>query len=123
MQKEKDAIENIFGNITPPAGTAGLASDPVGGMGRLIAFGIRATFITAGIFLLIYLLWGGFDWISSGGDKERVSKARDKITQAIIGIIIIVASITIFQVVAGNMLGIIEVKEGQGWIFELPTLK
>ncbi len=120
MQKN---IENIFGNITPPAGTAGLASDPVGGLGKLIVFGIRTTLITAGIFLLVYLLWGGFDWISSGGDKERVSKARDKITQAIIGIIIITASLTIFQVVAGNILGIIEVKQGQGWIFELPTLK
>lgn len=117
------SVDDIFDfkKIKPPSGAQGFSGDPVGGFGSLIATGIRITLLTAGIFLLVYMLWGGIDWITSGGEKEKIAKARDKITEALIGMIIIVAALTIFQVVAGNILGIIKVD--QGWTFELPTLK
>src|SRR5438046_2839860 len=47
--------------------------------GDILTFIIRAFFVVAGIFALIYLLLGAFSWITSGGDKDKVEKARDKI--------------------------------------------
>jgi hypothetical protein len=44
---------------------------------------------------LIYLLQGALSWITSGGDKENVKKAQDKIQAAIIGVIVIVAALAI----------------------------
>ncbi len=55
--------------------------------------------ILAGIASLLYLLWGGFDWITSGGDKTGIENARNKITHALIGLAIVVALWAIFGLV------------------------
>ncbi|MBI3385038.1 hypothetical protein HY030_02495, partial [Candidatus Gottesmanbacteria bacterium] len=41
------------------------------------AFGVGI--ILAAIGTLIYLLWGAFEWITSGGDKTNLENARNKI--------------------------------------------
>ncbi len=63
--------------------------------GDILTFIIRLFFVLAGIAALLYLLLGAFTWITSGGDKERVEKARDKIQAAIVGIILVVIVVAI----------------------------
>lgn len=106
---------NIFGTIAPPKGAP---TD----LGTFIAGGIRIFIIVAGFALLIYMLWGAFDWISSGGDKERITKAQHKITNAVIGMFMVIISLTLFNLIAGNILNIIKVSPGGGWEFNLPKL-
>lgn len=60
------------------------------GFGTILTFLIRFFFVAAGLAALIFLLLGAFSWITSGGNKEGVDKARDKIQAAIVGIILIV---------------------------------
>ncbi|MBI3366200.1 hypothetical protein HY041_01055 [Candidatus Roizmanbacteria bacterium] len=82
-------VDSIFGKISPPPGvSSSMASDPVGGLAKLIGTTINLFVISAGLVLLFFMLWGAFDWIMSGGDKERVAKAQSKITNALIGMII-----------------------------------
>lgn len=64
-------------------------------LGQLITFGIRGFFVIAGLLALLYLLLGALSWVTSGGSKENVDKARDKITAAVLGVIIIVAVLAI----------------------------
>lgn len=45
--------------------------------------------IVAVIIALIYLVWGGIKWITSGGDKGNVETARNQIIAAIIGLIVV----------------------------------
>lgn len=63
--------------------------------GDILTFIIRLFFVLAGIAALLYLLLGAFTWITSGGDKERVEKARDKIQAAIVGVILVVIVVAI----------------------------
>lgn len=56
---------------------------------EIIAFFIKFILIVAGIFALIYLILGAFSWVTSGGDKEKIEKAQQKIQAAVIGMIII----------------------------------
>lgn len=56
---------------------------------EIIAFFIKFILIVAGIFALIYLILGAFSWVTSGGDKEKVEKAQQKIQAAVVGMIII----------------------------------
>ncbi len=51
------------------------------------------------IIVLFYLIWGGIDWMTSGGDKGKTESARNKITAAIIGLIILVSSWAIMMFV------------------------
>ncbi len=55
--------------------------------------------VIAGILVFAYLVWGGIEWITSGGDSGKTEKARNKITGAIIGLVILVSSYAIFQLV------------------------
>lgn len=59
---------------------------------------ITGVFVLAGIILaLFFLVWGGIAWIISGGDKQKINQARDKIFFAIIGLIIIFLSFFIIN--------------------------
>ena len=60
-----------------------------------LTFIIRFFFVIAGLAALIFLLLGAFSWITSGGNKENVEKARDKIIAALVGIILIVLVVSI----------------------------
>ena len=113
-------VEEIFGKILPPAGM-NIDSDPNIGFGKFIAFGIKTFIIVAGLFMLIYLLFGALDWITSGGEKEKILKAQNRITNAIIGMVLIFVVLVVFNILAGNILGIIR-PGTTGWEFILPTL-
>ncbi len=63
--------------------------------GDVLTFVIRIFFIIGGLIAMLYLLLGAFAWITSGGNKEAVDKARDKIMNAIIGVILIFAVLAI----------------------------
>ncbi len=43
----------------------------------------------AGVFSFIFLLIGGIQWILAGGDKDAIEKARRKVVQALIGLVIV----------------------------------
>lgn len=64
-------------------------------LGEILTFIIRFFFVMAGLAALLYLLLGAFTWITSGGNKENVEKARDKIQAAIVGIILVVIVVAI----------------------------
>lgn len=57
------------------------------------------------LLVLIYLAWGAITWITSAGDPANVKKARDRMTQAVIGLLVLAASTAIFMMVQ-NALGI-----------------
>ncbi len=50
----------------------------------------------AGIVAFFMLLAGGIGWITAGGDKEGVEKARKRITGALIGLAI---TLSIFAII------------------------
>ena len=64
-------------------------------LGDILTFIIRAFFVIAGLAALLYLLLGALAWITSGGDKEAISAAQQKIQAAVIGMILIVAVLAI----------------------------
>lgn len=116
-------INDIFGNVSPPEAMKFGGDNPALGLSNLISFGIRLFIIVAGMFLLLYLLWGAFDWINSGGEKEKITKAQNKITNALIGMVLIFVILVVFNLLAGNILGIIEVGPNGEWSFKLPALR
>jgi hypothetical protein len=56
---------------------------------------IKAFLGLLGIIFIIMLLLAGFNWMTAGGEEEKVNKAKDTIKRAIIGLIIIVAAYAI----------------------------
>jgi len=99
-------------------GSLGFGIPTIGG---LLTFIVKAFFVVAGVLALVYLLLGALAWITSGGDKAGVEKARDKIQAAIVGILMIVVVLaivwTLEQVVFGG-----KICFGLSCPLSLPTL-
>lgn len=47
--------------------------------------------IAAGIWFLFQFIIGGFNWINAGGDKAKLQTSKDRLTNAFVGLIIVVA--------------------------------
>jgi len=43
-------------------------------------------FLVGVIFFFVLLIWGGLEWITSGGDKAKIETARGRITQGLVGL-------------------------------------
>jgi hypothetical protein len=60
--------------------------------------------IAAGIWFIFQFLIGGFFWITSGGDKQKLHEARERITNAFVGLLIVVVGWAILSF-AGQFFG------------------
>lgn len=78
---------------------------PFDNLGGLIDNLIQLLFFVAGLAFFIYLLLGGIQWITAGGDEKALTAARGRITGAIIGLIIVVAAFSIALIIE-SVLGI-----------------
>jgi hypothetical protein len=74
----------------------GFATD----IANVISFALNLVMVVALLLVFLYLILGGIQWITSGGDKGKTEEARNKITSAVIGIIILAASYALVQFVA-----------------------
>jgi len=76
-----------------------------GDIGSIVSSFLNYLFPLAGILLLLYLIFGGFSLMTSGGDPKAVQAAKSKITNALIGFIIVFTSYWLVQIL-GTILGI-----------------
>lgn len=60
-----------------------------------------------GLIVLAYLIWGGIEWLTAGGDKSKTEAGRTKITQSIIGFALLAVVFVIYSLVT-SFLGLKE---------------
>lgn len=65
---------------------------------------ITIALVVAIILVLIMLIIGAYEWITSGGDKEAVAKARNRILNALIGLVILAVAFALARL-AGQVTG------------------
>ncbi|MBP7842967.1 hypothetical protein KA017_03100 [Candidatus Woesebacteria bacterium] len=64
------------------------------------------TAVTIGaVAVLIMFLWGALEWITAGGDSSKIEKARSRIMQSIIGLLILVSSFVIIGFISQLFFG------------------
>lgn len=68
-------------------------------LGNFISNMISFAIIIASIAFAAYLIMGGFQYLTSGGDKTKVEEARSRITNALIGLAIVAASWAVWKIV------------------------
>lgn len=86
--------------ITPSPGI------PSGGdIFSILSWVVNALTIVGVIAAIIFLILGGIKWITSSGDKEKLAGARSTILYSIIGLVVILLSVVIIQLI-GGLLGV-----------------
>ena len=84
----------VFAQSLVPAKLAPI-NDPITVIQGIIRFILLIAFIIAFIMLLI----GGIRWIMAGGDEKSVEKARNTITAALIGLVVVLVAYALIRVV------------------------
>lgn len=72
---------------------------------KFVSNAIGVITIVATLFFIIYFIMGAFKWVAAGGDSGKVQKARDEMTQGVLGLILIVASYGLIGLV-GRVVGL-----------------
>ena len=68
---------------------------------NIISTAVTLFLIFAIILTLFFLISGWFDIITAGGTKEKIAKAREKLSYAVVGLIIAFLSLFIVGTIGG----------------------
>lgn len=81
----------LLQSINLPGGTlqGPVSSAPVSSLGQLVTRLIPYVFSIAGFIAFIYLIVGGYKYLSSSGDEKALMGAKHTITSALVGLIIV----------------------------------
>lgn len=58
-------------------------------LGAFVTNALTLAFIVAILVVLAMLVWGAFEWVTSGGDKDHVASARNRIINALVGLAVL----------------------------------
>lgn len=100
---DSNAVGKINNNIGVVQRQAGY--DPNMSLGEVVAVAIRGFLGLLGVIFVILIIIAGYNWMTAGGDEEKIKKAGATIRSAIIGLIIVVAAYAITYFVFSNLPG------------------
>lgn len=79
------------------------ADDPIAGPNGAIVNVTSILAVIAGAVSVIFLVWGGFKYITSGGDSSNVASAKNTIIAAIVGLVLALLARPIILFVVGRI--------------------
>jgi hypothetical protein len=71
-------------------------SEKGGDFGSFMGGLMSGIMVVAALLAFLFFIWGAIEWITSGGDKSKLESARNKISQALVGLIVLAATTAIF---------------------------
>lgn len=97
------AQEDLKNQLNISGGTGwGIVGSP-NDMPRIVAYVVSAFLGLLGIIFLVLIIYAGYNWMTAQGDEEKVTLAKNTLTRAIIGLIIIVAAYAITYFVFSSL--------------------
>lgn len=92
--------------LSPPSG---LPSELTGGLEtsgkNLLQVGFNLVFLAALTLVVIFFVYSGILWITSGGDPQKIKAAKSRMLYSIIGLLVIVSAFLIVSLIT-NILGV-----------------
>lgn len=102
--------------VCPNCGPLG-SGTPQGALAIAVANIWRASLVIASIAFVLYFAWGAMRWMTAEGDKAKFEEGRHKIANALIGLILIAASVAIVRLLGE----LFDIRFLQTLVFEFPT--
>jgi len=98
----KDMI-TLFSTVLAQTGSIAVPTDQFNTdltLGGLVSWAMTAILVVAAIAFFFMLILGGIRWILSGGDKANTESARNQVTAAIIGLIVVFGAYVVINFVS-----------------------
>lgn len=116
VQAQALTPDELFGGEEGPTGAEFADSAGLGDAALVdtIAAIIRIALGFLGVLSVVIILIGGFKWITSGGNDDKVKSAKKLIFSGIIGLVIILAAYAIASFVIESLVGVTSGEESSG---------
>lgn len=95
LQDAKGQLENV--------GKAAYGTASATPLPELIGKYIRIFLGLLGVLFAVLMIYGGYTWMTSYGNSQKVDKAKELIIDAVIGLVIILAAYAITGFVVGEL--------------------
>ncbi len=99
------SIDNGNGTPIPIQVPGGVPTGGTATFNTILQAFITLLFVVGLLLALAYLVWGGINWTTSGGDKQKVQSARNKMIYAIIGLIVLFLAYMVVNLI-GSLFGV-----------------
>ncbi len=66
---------------------------------------IRVALSLLGVIAVVIILWGGFSWMTAGGEEAKIQDAKNLIIGGIVGLAIILSAYAIATFVLSSLIG------------------
>jgi len=99
-------ITNKLGNV---GDSAGYPKNSANSLPQTIGLIIKGLLSLLGVIFMCYIIYGGYLWMTAGGNEENITKAKAIIKGSIIGLIIVLGAYAITEFVVGAIV------EGTGY--------
>ena len=87
---------------TPDPGSTGVPGDTT--ITQLLMRIIQILLAIAGLIAVVFLIVGGFRYITAGGNEESAESGKKTIINAIIGVVVIILSFVIVRVISNALI-------------------
>ncbi len=74
-------------------------------VGQLISVLLSFLFPLAAVILALVIIWGGYDFLLSGGESEKIQSGKAKITYGLIGFVLLTLSFIAAKLI-GSIFGL-----------------
>lgn len=103
LQGDNGPMENLqevaAGNQGPYSNTTNENS-----LTSIIGIVINTALSLLGVIFIVLMILAGYNWMTASGSQEKVQEAKDTITRAIIGLVIVIGSWAIWNFILENLI-------------------
>ncbi len=96
-----DALNVLDRNVVPATNITG-SSIPQGDLAEAAGFWIKIALSVVGVLFFVLIFYAAFTWMVSEGEEEKVKKSRNTIVASVIGLMIIVSSYAVTNIIINN---------------------
>jgi hypothetical protein len=93
---------HTVGEGIPGAGSCAPIITNINDIWLVVAAIVEIMLRVAGLLAILYVIWGGVQYIQSQGDPGKTTQARQTLTNALIGLVIAVGATAMVTFIAGR---------------------
>ena len=118
LNAQNEALKNAQGGLIDSANKAQLTSDTRENVTdakvevrSIITKIVGYILAMLGVILLVQIIFSGYAWMMSGGNEEKIKKAKEKIVSSIIGLAIIMVAYVLVSAIFGLLVDVTKTAE------------
>jgi hypothetical protein len=97
---------NPFGQVGAPLPLQQFSlGGSLAGIPILLNIILRTLIVIAGLYCVFNIIFAGYGFLSAGGDPKKIEDATSKITQSIIGLVVVAGSLVLAAIIGQILFG------------------